>query len=152
MEKIIRRIIADASVYTNGIHGISHWHRVARYGRVIAAREHLDEQFLSLFAYFHDCQRLSDGRDPKHGPRAADYLLTYTPEAIGLCEEDQKRLALACRHHTYEIETDDATIRACWDCDRLDLVRIGVMVDPGRLFTETAKDIAQRKLFLKVEE
>lgn len=150
MQKIIDRILKDTTVRWETCHGLAHWNRVARYGGFIARREGLEERILTLFAYFHDCQRLSDGRDPDHGPRAADYLLTYSPEELGLSAADHDRLVLACRHHTFEIETEDMTVKACWDSDRLDIGRIGYQPDPARLFTETAKAIARGTLRVTV--
>lgn len=146
MQDIIDKILRDTTVRWETCHGIEHWERVARYGRFLARREGLEERILLLFAYFHDCQRLSDGRDPEHGPRAADYLMTYAPETLGLSVVDRNRLFMACRHHTYECETDDVTIQACWDSDRLDIGRIGYRPDPARLFTKTAKAIARGQL------
>ena len=144
MQAIIDRILKDATINQAGCHGLTHWNKVAEYARIIAAAEHFDERFMLLFAYFHDCQRLSDGRDLQHGPRAADYLMTWTPEALELSEADQYRLAFACRYHTREIPTDDRLVRACWDCDRLDIGRVGIIVNPAFLFTETAKKILDR--------
>ena len=40
-----------------------------------------------------------------------------------------------------DLTTDDLTVMACWDADRLDLGRVGIRVDPKRLFTTTAQDI-----------
>ena len=144
MQEIINRILKDATASQKGCHGLRHWDKVAEYARIIAAYENLDEWFLLLFAYFHDCQRLNDWRDLEHGPRAAAYVMGWTPEAIKMSEEDQSRLAFACRHHTQEVPTDDKTIRACWDCDRLDIGRVGIVVNSRFLFTKTAKDIARK--------
>ena len=151
MQAIIEQILKDATAWPNGCHGLGHWERVAGYARIIAAAENLDEWFMLLFAYFHDCQRLSDGRDLQHGPRAADYLMTWTPEALELSEADQHRLAFACRYHTREIPTDDKTVRACWDCDRLDIGRVGIIVNPAFLFTETARGILASGEIVHVE-
>jgi len=148
MKAIIEIILKDSTAFQDGCHGLRHWHKVADYARIIARQENLDEWFMLLFAYFHDCQRLSDGRDLKHGPRAADYLMTWTPEALEISERDRERLAFACRYHTREIPTEDRLIRACWDCDRLDLGRVGIPVDAAFLSTETAKMIVANKAFL----
>ena len=37
-------------------------------------------------------------------------------------------------------KTDDLTIATCWDADRLDLLRVGVMPDPRYLVTEAARN------------
>ena len=143
MQAIIDQILKDATAYQDGCHGIAHWDRVAEYARIISIHEKFDGWLLRLFAYFHDCQRLDDGRDLEHGPRAADYLMQWTPEALNISEDKQRRLEFACRYHTCEIPTEDRLIRACWDCDRLDIGRVGIAVDTTFLFTDTAKRIAE---------
>ena len=141
MKNIINKIQKDTTVKWRTVHGIDHWERVAEYGCIIARHEKLNERILVLFGYFHDCKRHSDGRDPDHGPRAAEYVATFSAEELGLSEVDHQRLIIACRHHTYECETKDITIKACWDADRLDIGRIGFRTDPKKLFTRTAKSI-----------
>jgi hypothetical protein len=37
--------------------------------------------------------------------------------------------------------TDDPTVGACWDADRLDLPRVGVTVDPRLLSTAAARNL-----------
>lgn len=148
MKKIIHRIKAETTVPAHSIHGFSHWERVADFGRSIAEHEDVNKRIITLFAYFHDCQRLSDGEDPEHGPRAAKFIKTFSIKELGLDQPDMERLIIACRHHTYECETDDLTIKACWDSDRLDLERIGIIPDPKYLFTETAKKIAYKNFYV----
>ena len=147
MKKVLRRISLETCLPEHSIHGIAHSQRVAEYGRIIAEHEDVSECIITLFAYFHDCQRLSDGIDPEHGLRAAEYIGTFSGDELELDAADIERLVFACRHHTYEQATDDKTIRACWDADRLDLGRAGITPDPNRLFTETAKRIAMGDQF-----
>jgi uncharacterized protein len=142
MQHIIDRILKDTAVRGSSIHGQCHWDRVANFGRAIAEHESVDLRIILLFAYFHDSQRLSDGSDPQHGPRAAEYVRQLPPGLVALDPIDIDRLVFACRYHTHEIPTEDITIHACWDADRLDLGRAGITPDPARLFTETAKQIA----------
>lgn len=146
MNKIIQKILADTTVHWGSIHGIGHWKRVAGYGCFLSKHEKVEERILVLFGYFHDCKRHSHGSDPEHGSRAAEYLLTYSPEELGLSEQEQHRLAVACKYHTCELDTTDLSIKACWDCDRLDIGRLGIKTDPNRLFTKTAKRIAVGRL------
>lgn len=144
MEHLIARILAEAPLRTHRHHGRPHWDRVAEFGRRIAAAEGLDTRLITLFAYFHDSKRENEGIDPEHGPRAADYVLTFSARDLRISTGDLERLAFACRHHTHERPTDDVTILACWDADRLDLGRVGIIPDPDRLHTNTAKMIARR--------
>ncbi len=48
-----------------------------------------------------------------------------------------------CRLHTIEHKTGNPTIDACFDSDRLDLWRVGIIPDPDRLATEKGKEIAR---------
>ncbi|MBU2501159.1 MAG: hypothetical protein ABIK96_10665 [bacterium] len=146
MEQLIARILADAPLRTHRFHGRPHWDRVAEFGRRIAAAEDLESRLITLFAYFHDSKRENEGIDPDHGPRAADYVLTFAASELRISPGDRERLAFACRYHTHEEPTDDWTILACWDADRLDLGRVGITPDPDRLHTATAKMIACRDL------
>lgn len=43
-------------------------------------------------------------------------------------------------------KTGDPTIDACFDADRLDLGRVGIIPDPGRLATEKGKELARKKI------
>lgn len=146
MQEIIDQIMQDTTVRWRTVHGRDHWDRVAQYAKVIAAHEKLNQRLLVLFAYFHDCKRHSEGSDPEHGPRAAEYVESFTAEELGLSEEDKQKLIVACRHHTYECDTEDVEIRACWDCDRLDIGRVCPRTDPDKLFTRTAKAIVSGEL------
>ena len=42
-------------------------------------------------------------------------------------------------HHSDGIQEGDATVRTCWDADRLDLPRVGIHPDPERLYTAPAR-------------
>jgi uncharacterized protein len=139
---ILQKIEKDTTSDRKSIHGDGHWERVAGFGRLLAEKERLNERVLVLFGYFHDCQRLNDGHDPEHGPRAAQYIAGFPRKLLGLTAPEADQLMMACRYHTHECESDDPVIRACWDADRLDLTRIGILPDPNRLFTQTAKELA----------
>ena len=141
MNKIIQRIKQETSVAPGSIHGEGHWLRVAEFGKYIADKEGLNKHFILLFVYFHDCMRYNDSIDPNHGLRAAEYLKTFKLDDLKINEDERSRLMFACEYHTYEKKTEDKDILACWDSDRLDLPRVGIAVDPKRLFTETAKQI-----------
>jgi uncharacterized protein len=146
MEKIIKRIKQELKILPESIHAETHWNRVASFGEYIAEKEGLNKHLIRLFAYFHDSKRLNDSYDPEHGPRAAGFVKTFKLSELGLNEQEKEQLMFACSYHTYEKETDDKDILACWDSDRLDLPRAGITIDPERLFTETAKDIVLRKI------
>ena len=48
-------------------------------------------------------------------------------------------LSTACEHHDRGRGTDDATVGACWDADRLDLGRVGILPKRKELSTAQAK-------------
>ncbi|MEO0415706.1 MAG: hypothetical protein AAF226_12240, partial [Verrucomicrobiota bacterium] len=48
----------------------------------------------------------------------------------------------ACKWHTDQTHCSDITIGACWDSDRLDLGRVGLIPDSRYLNTILAKEIA----------
>lgn len=123
-------------------HGIEHWVRVERNGLWLAGLvPGVDTTIVRLFATLHDCQRMDDGWDPEHGPRAADFILGLD---LPLEEERLDLLVTAVRTHTRGIHTTDRTIHVCHDADRLDLGRVGTRPDAKLLTTEPARELARR--------
>ncbi|MEI7686218.1 MAG: hypothetical protein WCL32_14435, partial [Planctomycetota bacterium] len=47
----------------------------------------------------------------------------------------------ACRLHTDGLTTEEPTLQACWDADRLDLGRVGITPKPNRLCSEEARKL-----------
>jgi hypothetical protein len=96
-----------------------------------------------LFALLHDSRRLSDGEDPGHGARAAQFAASLREQKFfELPDEHFRLLDYACRHHTDGRVSHDATIGAAWDSDRLDLTRIQVKPRPEFMSTRTGREIA----------
>lgn len=127
-------------IHTSGIHGHSHWERVAAIGAALARRTGADPQVVEAFAYLHDSHRHDDGHDEEHGPRAASFLDTLTPRHLGLSPRQFDLLREACAGHTVPQVTDEVTIGTCWDADRLDLMRLDISPDPELLSTAAACD------------
>ncbi len=95
-----------------------------------------------MFSVLHDCKRENEDDDPKHGPKAADYVIQLKQEGVlDLSASQLEKLVYACRHHTDGLITDDPTIGVCWDADRLDLSRVGIAPEPDKLSTKTAKEL-----------
>ena len=124
-------------------HGVSHWDRVYENGRKLLTPE-VNPLVVGLFAYLHDSCRKDDGGDFYHGQRAAEWIETLRGSLLkALTEEEFSLLKEACRLHTVELKTGNPTIDACFDADRLDLWRVGVIPSPDRLATEKGREIAR---------
>lgn len=125
-------------------HGISHWDRVYNNGLKLITPE-VNPLVVSLFAYLHDSCRLNDGEDINHGKRAAKGIDTLRNTYLkSVSDEDISLLKEACRLHTIAHKTGNPTIDACFDADRLDLWRVGIIPDPNRLATDKGKTIAKK--------
>jgi uncharacterized protein len=99
-----------------------------------------NRKVIEYFPFLHDVCRESDGYDSGHGPRAARFALTIREDHIDLDEEEFALLIAAIEGHTAGGRHEDVTVSACWDADRLDLARVGITPDPGRLCTAAARD------------
>lgn len=122
-------------------HGVEHWDRVAKFGRMLY-QEGADMDVILAFAYLHDAERMDNGRDLYHGQRASKlidsirhtYLSAFNDEQIG-------KLKRACSLHTVQHRTGDLTIDICFDADRMDLPRVGIMPLPRRMATQKGAEL-----------
>ena len=142
--RIEMAVTARATSLASMLHGPRHWRAVARVGIMLARRTPgADLPLVVLFGLLHDSQRWHDGHDPEHGPRAA--LLARTLAAEGVLELGPDRLdllCLACTEHADGLTSDDPTVGACWDADRLNLWRVGITPINRLLSTAAAHDDA----------
>ena len=137
----IRRYV-HAQWTLGALHGIRHWDRVYENGQKLLTPD-TNPLVIGLFAYLHDSCRIDDGEDLYHGKRAADWIETLRGTYLkDVSNEEIELLQEACRLHTTKLKTGNPTIDACFDSDRLDLWRVGVIPDPARLATEKGKKIA----------
>jgi uncharacterized protein len=114
--------------------------RVRRNGLELAAQTGANTCVVELFAIFHDSCRESDHHDPMHGPRGAVLAEICRDMGLYTCsDEELEVLQAACYGHTNERHHPDPTIATCWDADRLDLPRVGIIPAPHRLCTQPAK-------------
>lgn len=142
-DDLVRDVLSRKHLQEFSVHGLPHWQKVERNGLYLAQREGGDMSIVSLFALFHDSQRVNEYEDPEHGARGA--FLANSFFQIGrlrISQEQLNVLIYACTHHTDETIHADVTIQCCWDADRLDLTRIGISPDPEMLNTKSAKSIA----------
>jgi len=135
--------IARFSLGTESIHGLEHWQRVERYGVTLTEHNGGDVLVVRLFAVCHDVGRLHDGIDDGHGVRGAaaaaewrEILYTLPDTAFSLLHE-------ACCRHTNGQQSDDPTIGACWDADRLDLWRAGITPREDMMSTTHARELVR---------
>ena len=68
---VIRTVRRQFRLGWQGIHGVPHWARVRWNGLAMARANGARADVVELFAFLHDSQRISDGRDREHGARAA---------------------------------------------------------------------------------
>ncbi len=108
-------------------------------GRRLAVITGANVEVMECFAIFHDSCRHADGRDPDHGPRAAE-LVESLRGRIPLDEAELSLLTEACRCHTRgALEHADMTVLTCLDADRLDIPRVGIRIKPELLSTPAAR-------------
>jgi uncharacterized protein len=126
------------------VHGLPHWANVWNTGIRLALKTGASLNVVTWFAFTHDCQRRSDYKDPNHGERAADLLIelrNHTDAALRhtLTTTEFDDLEFAVRHHSKGLTQKNATVETCWDADRLDLPRVGIIPNPSVLCTDEAK-------------
>jgi uncharacterized protein len=126
----------------HSIHGPAHWRRVERNGLLLATRSGADVTVVRLFALFHDSRRRNECHDPQHGKRGATLASQMRGTHFELHDDAFARLLHACTWHTDEHQNEDATIGTCFDADRLDLGRVGIIPDPEYMSTEFGRIIA----------
>ena len=137
-DRLKQRLAAEFALDRYSFHGPDHWQRVEGYGLYLAEQTGAKVQVVSLFAYFHDSCRQSDGDDPEHGPRAAEKVRALR-SLIPLDEDEVEQLCQACAGHTALKFSHDVTIGTCWDSDRLDLDRVGMDPHPDYMSTAPAR-------------
>lgn len=124
------------------VHGPDHWRRVERNACILAARTGANISVVRLFALFHDSRRENDGHDPHHGRRGAEFAARVRGSWFQLPDDEFELLHYACVWHTDGHHHDNTTIGTCWDADRLDLGRVGMIPDPDFMSTEFGAEIA----------
>lgn len=123
-------------------HGPRHWAQVMRnVERIHAARPDANLAIGRAFAVLHDCCREHEVDDPEHGERAAAFVKELVREdkmlfrrELGLGLDQVRVLCDAIAGHNRGEVSTDATIGMCWDADRMDLPRVGI-VPNAKLFS-----------------
>ena len=139
LTRVVRAVLKEYSLPLDGIHGVAHWARVLENGRRLADLTGANSEVVALFAVLHDSRRYYEHSDPEHGPRAADFAEQLRGRVFELDNDEFDVLVRACEGHTHERDHPNVTVQTCWDADRLDLGRVGIMPDPRRLCTSVAQ-------------
>ena len=136
------QIVARSTRPESRDHGEQHWKAVAWAGLGLAAQvERCDAELVLIFALLHDSQRHNEHRDPEHGARAGELAQELSAEGVIQLEEERLgQLVDACTRHDQGHVTDDPTVGVCWDADRLNLWRVGIIPDSRLLSTAAARD------------
>ena len=144
IERLREFAIKHTKMQSSSIHGISHWDRVAKLGDDLYTSE-VDLLVVKSFAYIHDVERVNEGEDLQHGFRAAKLVDEIRLTQLGFMNDKEiQQLKDACRLHTTTWRTEDATVNACFDADRLDLGRVGITPDPNKMATLQGRFIAEK--------
>jgi uncharacterized protein len=136
---IVAEILTGYQLPTRGFHGVVHWARVLENGLRLAEMTGANPAVVELFAVFHDSRRENDGTDPDHGRRGADLASQQRGRLFELPDAEFELLYRACEWHTEGRTHPDMTVQTCWDADRLDLGRVGIVPSPKYLCTKAAK-------------
>lgn len=121
-------------------HGIAHWVRVWRNAKELCDFYKVEQTVPLCFAFLHDSCRENDFRDPDHGPRAAEFAETiFRQNLLKISAYEFHLLATAIHGHTTRKTSTNLLTQICWDADRLDLGRVGIIPDPKLLCTEYAR-------------
>ena len=130
-------------------HGLSHWQRVEHNGILLSTevcagvmhiREDINIRVVRMFAYLHDKCRLNNEADLEHGIRTANMLSSIRNTILqNLSDEEFSLLEQACRLHTTTHKTGNLTIDTCFDADRLDLERVGIIPFHNKMATQNGR-------------
>ena len=147
---ILRAILAGYKLTILGNHGVFHWARVLENGLEIAKVTGADVEVVAMFALFHDSRRVNEFIDDEHGLRGGDFARSLQNTLVYMDNTQFDLLHKACRLHTDGHTDDNPTIMTCWDADRLDLGRVGIIPDPNRLCTDAARGLLEWSNFRAV--
>jgi hypothetical protein len=144
LQDLFDRLWAQAplNVGRRTAHGIEHWNKVD--SNVVALASQVpgcNLKVARLFAAFHDSQRESESHDPEHGLRGALLAREWLASTDWLTPSELDQLTYACADHDQGKTSEDPTIGVCWDADRLDLTRVGVIPHADYLSTEAARKL-----------
>jgi len=151
MKDLVLKVIEEAKLANSPIHGVDHWQRVERNGIYLCQFNEADQVVVQLFALFHDCKRENDHRDLEHGPRAEKYLREIE-KFVPVTNLQFENLCVACLTHTTGTKAENITVATCWDADRMDIGRVGIVPHENFLTNQEAKRIAREDDYESLNE
>jgi uncharacterized protein len=140
-EGIVREVLNQYALPVRGRHGVVHWARVLENGLRLAEMTGANLQVVTLFALFHDSRRINEKWDEGHGLRGGEFARTIRTRLFDLEDQDFELFFRACHLHTDGHTEGDVTLQTCWDADRLDLGRVGIIPKPDLLCTDAARSL-----------
>lgn len=84
---------------------------------------------------------------PGSRPEGAEYAASLRGKLFDLEDTAFESLLFACTWHTDEPFSADPTVGTCWDADRLDLGRVGMIPSPDYMSTAFGKEVAEAGSF-----
>lgn len=136
---LLRHLRQQFKINWWGHHGIAHWARVRANGLMLAGETGANRHVVELFAFFHDACRLNEYEDVRHGVNGAALARRLRGEFFDATDYEMDLLCYACEHHSNSMTQGDPTVLTCWDADRLDLWRVGIIPKAQYLGTEAAR-------------
>ena len=139
-----------------GDHGISHAARVLYWANCIGrfmqkSGESVDLDVVRWSAVLHDIRRKTDGHDPEHGERAANWIMSRPFAGIReLSSEKLKMIAYCCEWHVphdFQAPYTSPELICLKDADSLDRVRFGTL-KLGYLRTSYARQLVLKSRIL----
>lgn len=146
IKNILNQTLSEFKLKSSSYHGIWHWEKVEKNAAILSKQtKNSDPLVAKLFALLHDCKRENEDEDKEHGLKAAKYVeKLYNEGKLEITETQSKILIEACEYHEDGKISENPTIAVCWDADRLDLTRVGIIPDKQLLSTEAAKELICR--------
>jgi uncharacterized protein len=137
-QRLINFVGREIRLDWNGIHGAPHCSRVRYHGLLLAEHTGANTRVVEYFAFIHDLGRQNEHYDPEHG-NGAMIAENIAGDLIDVSALELQLLMDACCGHSDGHIIADVTVMTCWDADRLDLGKVEIQPDPGRLCNEAVR-------------